>query len=149
MPFAALLLALCLFSSRGAAQAGQGTITGYVMDISGAVVPGAKITATNINTNVVTATVSNAHGYYTLPYMMPGNYDLAAEKQGFQQRVVRGIHLTVDLSTTVNFSLQPGTVHEQITVNASRIQLETVNSELGGTASRQQIIELPILGRNP
>jgi len=144
-----LILVLCLFPRQGAAQAEQGTITGIVQDTTGAVIPGAKITATNTSTNAVSVTVSNSNGYFTLPYLTYGYYDVAAAKQGFQQKVVVGIHLTVNLSTNVKFSLKPGTINQTVKVQASAIQLETVNSELGGTAGRLQINELPQLGRNP
>lgn len=145
----AFLMILPLFPSCGVAQMQQGTITGSVVDTTGAVIPNATIAATNTATGAVNRTVSNADGYFTIPYLTPGVYDLAADAQGFQQTKVAGIHLTINLSTTVTFTMKPGKVTQQITVQASPIQLETVNSELGGTVSPEQISELPQLGRNP
>jgi hypothetical protein len=130
-------------------QAEQGTITGSVKDPSGAMVSGAKITATNVATNVVSTTVSDARGYYTIPYLNPGMYNVSAEAQGFSVSTVSNANITVNLSTAINFTLQIGAIAQQITVQANAIQLETENSELGGTATREQILNLPQNGRNP
>jgi hypothetical protein len=143
------ILVLFFFPRRSAAQAEQGTLVGTVQDISGAAIPGATITATNADTATVTTTVSNADGYFTLPYLTYGYYNVKAEKPGFDEKVIVGIHLTVDLSTTLKFSLKPGNVSQTVIVHASEIQLETTNSELGGTVNNEQINELPQLGRNP
>jgi hypothetical protein len=149
--FAALCLFLTPALSRQVAfgQAEQGTITGAVRDSSGAVIRGVKVNATNVATNAVSATVSDSSGYYTIPYLAPGTYNVTAEANGFDQSVVSGVHITVNLSTSVNLTLKVGAVSQKITVRANAIQLETENSELGGTVSRDQLIELPQLGRNP
>ena len=145
-----MLLTLTLLETpKSFGQAEQGTITGSVKDGSGAMVSGAKITATETSTNVVSSTVSDASGYYTIPYLNPGTYDVSAEANGFSPSTISAVHITVNLSTALNFLLKVGTVSERVTVQANAIALETENSELGGTASRQQIIELPQLGRNP
>jgi len=152
---AALFLLVGLFSGvmpfqpMAFGQAEQGTITGAVKDTSGAVIRGAKVTATNVATNVVSSTVSDANGYYTIPYLAPGTYNVKAEANGFALSSVSGVHITVNLSTSVDLSLKVGATSQHIAVQANAIQLETENSELGGTVSRQQIIELPQLGRNP
>ena len=110
---------------------------------------GAKVTATDVETSVVSSTVSDSRGYYTIPYLAPGIYNVAAQADGFEESVVSQVHITVDLSTNVNLILKVGEVSQKITVQANAIQLETEDSELGGTVSRDQIIELPQLGRNP
>jgi hypothetical protein len=143
------LLILLLFAQSGRAQQEQGTISGSVADISGAEVRGASIKAVNIDTNVESSTVSDKDGYFTIPYLNPGNYNITAEAVGFSRSIVAGIHLTVNLTANVRLTLKPGQVNQQVTVQANTIQLETENSELGGTVNRQQIIELPQLGRNP
>lgn len=130
-------------------QAEQGTITGIIRDSSGAVVAGAGVKATNVATNVASSTVSGADGYYTIPYVNPGTYNVTAEASGFSISTVANVRITVNLSTSVNLTLKVGGVTQSVIVQANAIQLETENSELGGTASRDQIIELPQLGRNP
>lgn len=146
---ASFLLALFFFTPQGIAQQEQGTITGSVVDTSGAIIQGAKVTVTNTATNVANSTVSDSSGYFTIPYLTPGPYDVTGEANGFARSLVVGVHLTVNLTANVKLSLKPGQVSEQVTVQANTIQLETENSELGGTVNRIQIIELPQLGRNP
>ena len=150
------LLTLCIFlwslaalKPRAFGQAEQGTITGSIKDNSGALIRGAHVTATNVATNVVSSTVSDDSGYYTVPYLAPGTYNVSAEASGFSTTTVSDVNITVNLSTAVNFILKVGVISQKITVQANAIQLETENSELGGSVSRQQIIELPQLGRNP
>jgi hypothetical protein len=130
-------------------QGEQGTITGTVTDQSGAVVPGAKVTVKEVSTQAESTTVTNARGYYTIPYLAPGTYDVTAQSKGFSTETISGVHLTVDLSTSIDMKLALGSVSQQVVVQAATaIQLETENSELGGSVSRQQILELPQLGRN-
>jgi hypothetical protein len=137
------------YGARAFGQAEQGTFSGVVTDRSGAVVPGAAVTAKEVTTQTVSATTSNQDGYYTLPYLKPGTYNLTATAKGFATESVTGVHLTVNLSTRINLTLDVGAVTQQVVVQADAIQLETGNSELGNTISRQQILELPQLGRNP
>jgi hypothetical protein len=144
-----LLCAVLMTSPMALGQAEQGQITGVVRDSSGAVIRGVKITGKNRETNVVSSTISGDDGYYTLPYLQPGFYNVSAEQNGFSTTAVNGVHITVDLHTTVNLTMKIGNVSQTVTVEANAIQLETDNSELGGTVHRQQIIELPQLGRNP
>jgi len=144
-----LLCAVLMTSPMALGQAEQGQITGVVRDSSGAVIRGVKITGKNRETNVVSSTISGDDGYYTLPYLQPGFYNVSAEQNGFSTTAVNGVHITVDLHTTVNLTMKIGNISQTVTVEANAIQLETDNSELGGTVHRQQIIELPQLGRNP
>ena len=137
------------YGARAFGQAEQGTFSGVVTDRSGAVVPGASVTAEEVATRTVSATTSNQDGYYTLPYLRPGTYNLTATAKGFATESVTGVHLTVNLSTRINLTLDVGAVTQQVVVQADAIQLETGNSELGNTISRQQILELTQLGRNP
>lgn len=142
----AILFVLMASPQTASGQAEQGTITGTVRDSSGAVIPGAKVAAREVSTHTVSATVSNGDGYYTIPYLAPGTYDVTAEAAGFSTAVVSGVHLTVNLETSVNLTLKVGSVSLKVTVQANAIQLETENSELGQTFNYQQIIELPSRG---
>lgn len=138
-----LALAFALSPKGAFGQAEQGTITGTIRDTSGAVIPNAKVTAREESTQTATSTVSNGSGYYTIPFLAPGTYDITAEANGFSAATEAGVHLTVNLSTTVNLTLKVGTVAQKVTVQANGIQLETENSELGQTFDRKQIIEIP------
>src|SRR3984957_13219341 len=94
-----LLTLAVLAAPKAFGQAEQGTITGSVKDGSGAMVSGAKITATETSTNVVSGTVSDASGYYTIPYLNPGPYNVTAEANGFSSSTISEVHITVNLST--------------------------------------------------
>jgi len=154
LSWSAVCVLLCILfglinEPKALGQAEQGTITGVVTDRSGAVIPGVDVTATETATRTVSTTTTNSDGYYTLPYLQPGTYNISATGRGFSNETISGVHLTVNLSTKVNLTLDVGAITQQVVIQADAIQLETDNSELGGTISRQQILELPQLGRNP
>jgi hypothetical protein len=130
-------------------QIEQANITGTVTDASGASVPGAAIAATNTQTRVRAETESNESGAYRLPYLRVGEYELTVEKQGFEKARVTGIQLTVGLTVTVNVEMKTGSLTQEVTVSAASVQLEQQTSSLGNTVNAKQIVELPLLGRNP
>ena len=83
--FGVLVAFLATFPCQSVwAQANRATITGIVADPTGAVIPGADVTATNTDTNVATKTVSNNHGIYVVPNLFPGPYYVTFEKSGFK-----------------------------------------------------------------
>jgi hypothetical protein len=131
------------------AQVEQGNITGTVTDESGAVVPGAKIIVKNVKTGVRTETQANESGLYRVLYLPTGEYEIDVEKEGFSRARLTGIGLTVGLTATVDVILKTGTVQQEITVTASAVMLEQQTSSLGNVVTTRQIIELPLLGRNP
>ncbi len=131
------------------AQIEQANVTGTVSDATGAVVPNATVTVTNIRTKVSSATESNETGIYRIPFLPAGEYELTVEKQGFERARVSNIRLTVGLTATVNITLKTGSVQQEITVQAPAVQLEQESAALGNTIDQKQIVELPLLGRNP
>jgi hypothetical protein len=144
-----LLLIGWVMASGAFAQIEQANITGTVIDASGASVPSAKVTITNTLTKVGAATESNETGNYRVPFLTAGEYELTVEKEGFERARVSGIRLTVGLTATVNVSLKTGSVQQEVTVSATAVQLEQESAALGNTISQKQIVELPLLGRNP
>lgn len=132
-----------------AGQVEQGTITGTVNDTSGAVVPGARVAVTNTKTGVASVTQTNGEGHYTLPYMPPGQYEVAVTKEGFDKARVEGVNLTVGLTATINVTLRPGSLQQEVVVTSTAVMLEQQNSSLGNVVGSRQILELPLLGRNP
>ena len=131
------------------AQVEQGTITGTVTDASGGAIPGVKVTITNQQTRLASGTKTNADGNYRVPFLAPGDYEVVAEKAGFTNSRVSAIHLTVGLTATINTTLTVGSVTQEVTVSASAVQLEQESSSLGTVVGSKQIIELPLLGRDP
>ena len=143
------MLLLFHYASPAFGQAEQGTLTGTVTDTTGAVVKGAKVTVRNTATQVTSSTLSTESGLYTIPYLTPGTYNVSAESSGFSVTEIVGVNLTVNLTARIDIALKPGAVDQTVSVAANAIQLETENAEVGVTIDRQQIIELPQLGRNP
>src|SRR5712691_4767023 len=144
----AVAVVLVLAGAAGA-QVEQGTITGTVVDEAGAVVPGARVTATRVGTQVARDTTTNGKGYYALPYLAAGSYDVTAELAGFKRARVAVVTVRVGLTATVDLTLTVGSVQTEVTVNASMGQLELQSPALGNVIGSRQMLELPIVGRNP
>ena len=132
------------------AQVEQGTITGAVTDQTGAVIPGAQVTVTNVQTRANRTTQTNHEGHYSVPYLPPGQYEVVVERQGFNKARVVEVNVAVGLIATININLTAGTIMtEAVTVTASAVQLERQNASLGNVIDSRQILDLPLLGRNP
>src|SRR6266436_1144628 len=141
-----LLCALSTFSVFGADPAG--TIAGTVMDPSGAAVVGAKVTATALATGLTRQTVSGGDGGYIFPLLPVGLYSLSTEAPGFRRYEQKGIQVQADKSSTVPISLQIGATNETISVEANAELVETRVGALSKVMTHQNIIELPLNGRN-
>jgi hypothetical protein len=144
----AVLVGLLILAMNCIAQVEQGAITGVVTDASGAVIPKAKISATNQATGVVATAGTTDDGYYKIPYLLPGNYDVVIEKDGFAVSRVTAVPVLVGQTATINAVLKPGSVHEEVTVASNAVMIDQTGSSLGYVGSTTQILELPI-GRNP
>ena len=125
-----------------------GTILGLVRDASGAVVPGVRIAATNVDTNLVTEAAADAVGQYRILALPVGKYKVQATFSGFQTFVATGIVLEVNQQRRVDIVLQPGATEQSITVNADPVQVETTSTQLGLVIEEKKILELPLNGRS-
>ena len=141
-------LAILGFLLAGFAFAQEGQIGGRVTDPSGAVLPDVKVTVTNADTGVARDTATNSLGYYTVPLLQPGNYKIAAEKQGFRTREQTGIVLQVDQRSTLDFTMEVGQLNQEISVEAAATQINTVDPSVGQVIDNKQVVELPLNGRN-
>jgi hypothetical protein len=126
------------------AQTVLGTITGRVLDASGASIAGAAVTATNIGTNLVYRTTTNESGNYVLQQLPVGRYELALEATGFRRYVRRGIELNVAQTLTLDASLEVGQVEQAVEVTAEVTTLQTSTSDLGTTIQRNKLVDLPL-----
>jgi len=140
--------ALVVAVSTTFAQGEQATVTGIVTDESGAVIPNARVAVTNVDTKVTREAQTNGEGQYRVPYLSPGKYLVIVERQNFSRAELE-VNLTLGLTATVNVTLKAGTVQETVIVTASGIELERQTASLGNVLVNQQIIELPLLDRNP
>jgi hypothetical protein len=137
-----------LLASPAAAQFDRGTISGVVKDQSGAIVPGATVGATSLQTQAVSTAVTDASGYFTLPMLRPGRYDVSAELQGFKKASRSGVVLDGGAAVRIELSLEPGSITESVTVVAESTPIQT-EVALRKTVEAKDIELLSFSGRNP
>lgn len=143
--FAALTL---LLVATAAAQF-NAAIQGTVSDQSGAVVPGASITATNLQTSVSRTTVTSGAGVYRIAGLPPGNYSITVDSKGFKKLVRESITVSAETVRGLDLVLSPGSVEENVTVSAAAPALQTENANVNGTISSAMLNKLPQYGRDP
>ncbi len=142
-----VLSILVLYSPNILAQGLFGTISGVVSDSSGAVVPGATVRITNVNTNVAVTLTTNSAGVYVATSLNPGVYNVEAEAKGFKTAIVKDITLEVDANPKINLTLQVGQVSEKVEVTTeSAPLLQTQQSDLGQTVNERELEQLPTSG---
>jgi hypothetical protein len=142
---------LCLaFVLAGIPLFGQatGSLSGTVSDKTGAVLPGATVTATSQGTGISRDTKTDDTGHFLLPLLPIGIYTLQVSAQGFQTVEEKDIKLQVDENREVNFSLAPAAVQQTVEVSATAVAVETANPTLGQVITSQQVAQLPLNGRN-
>lgn len=137
-----------ILTSALLAQGPTGTITGTVADPSGAVVPGAKVEITNVNTGITRSTTSNSVGGFEFPLISPGAYRLTVEFTGFKKYIRDGIALNVAEKPDIQVTLQPGAMIQTVEVTAAAPLLETNTSDVGQVVTRRQVENLPLEGRS-
>src|SRR3989441_2755898 len=148
LSMAVLLGAVLLgFSAPVMGQAVNATLLGAVTDTSGAVVAGAKVTATEMKTGVVRSTTTNDSGNYAFADLAPGQYEVATEKQGFKKAVRSGVDVVVNTDTRVNLALEPGAISDSVVVTAETPILQTDRADVGAKIESRQVVDLP-LGNN-
>ena len=123
-------------------------MAGNVLDASGAAVPNATVTATNVDTTIVHNTVSGKNGDYVLTDLPPGNYTLSVEAPGFRKLEQTGVSLQVNQQARVDLTLQVGQTAETVSVTGHPPLLENESSSVGTVINQQLVNELPLNGRN-
>jgi hypothetical protein len=137
---------LCMLSAGIAfSQAVSATIVGTITDASGAVVASAKVTVTEVDTNVSKSGTSNESGNYTFSNMPPGRYKLTVEVPGFKREVRGPADVAVDQTARLDAQLTPGNVTETVEVSAEAAVLKTDRADISTTVGAIQIQELPNL----
>jgi hypothetical protein len=148
---AGVFVAVMLISVLAAGMAwGQATaqISGTVKDQSGAVLPGAEITATQTETGIVRNTISNETGFFNLPNLALGPYRLEVSLPGFRTFAQTGIVLQVNSNPEINAVLEVGQVAETVEVQANAAIVETRSVGIAQIMENERILELPLNGRN-
>jgi hypothetical protein len=136
-----------LFAAAIFAQRDLGTIAGTVTDPTGAAIPNAKITITEVATNLSYDVTSSAAGEYTRPALKPGIYTVAAEAQGFRRVAQENVLVTAGDRIGVNLTLPVGNVSESIEVSANAPLLQTENTAQGADLNTSEVTELPLGGQ--
>src|SRR5215475_15703218 len=142
-----ILVAVSAISIATFAQGIRATVTGRVIDSSGAVVPKARITITNTGTNETRVVETGDEGDYTLPQLPPGDYSLTVEQAGFKKAVQR-FTLETGQGARVDITLQAGAVTEQVEITAVTPVVSAEDAALGAVVDQKKIVELPLNGRD-
>lgn len=143
-----LALLLLLTATVALAQDARGTILGRVTDSTDALIPDAEVVALNAATGVRVTARTNANGNFTIPYLIPGTYNLSVEMQGFRKFVQEGIQVRVNDQVEVNPRLELGAASETVQVRAETPILATTEASLGQVVDERRVTELPIFSGN-
>jgi len=125
-----------------------GSISGTLMDPSGAVIPGATLTATSTSLGTVYKTTTDAKGFYTFPNLPVGKYDLDIEAVGFSPQKRTGLVIDADSALKVDATLEMGEQKEAVTVSASGVQVDTVSTQMGEVVTNQAMTMVALNGRS-
>jgi len=148
---ACLALAVCLtlfWSAPAEAQVSGATMSGLITDPSGAGIPNANVSIKNVGTGEVREVPTNADGFYSVPNLLPGNYEVTITAQGFNKVVQKGITLTVGAQQALNLSLKVGQVNQTVEVTAAPPEVQTSSSTISSTVDATTVRELPLNGRD-
>jgi hypothetical protein len=137
-----------LGARRGYAQVAGATLTGTVKDASGATVPNAQVSITNLATGVARGIVADSAGFYTSPNLLPGTYEVTVSAQGFATQVLSGITLTVGAQQVLNPTLSVGQVSQKIVVTTEAPVVQLASSTLSATVEASTVVGLPLNGRS-
>ena len=141
------ILLLAFTTQGGLAQVDQGSITGTVTDSSGAIIPGATVTAINAGTGLTFSRTTNGAGEYTFNPLKIGNYTLKVSAPGFESVERSNIRVDVSDHVGLNLKLKPGNVSQTVEVT-SEAPLQTEDASTGQVFTTSQLEDLPLLDRN-
>jgi Carboxypeptidase regulatory-like domain/TonB dependent receptor-like, beta-barrel len=130
------------------AQVAGATLSGLITDSSGAAIASATVVTKNLGTGEVREVQTNGEGFYSLPNLLPGSYDVTVSAKQFTKTVQKGIVLTVGAQQALNLSLKPGQVTEVVEVMSAPPDVQTSSSALSSTVDSRTVRELPLNGRD-
>ncbi|PYQ51157.1 MAG: hypothetical protein DMF78_13945, partial [Acidobacteria bacterium] len=146
VPLALVVLLATASSLR--AQSATGQITGTVKDSTGAVVPGATVTAISELTGARRDATTSREGNYVFALLPVSVYTVSADLQGFRPAKRTGVRLNVDQVYRADLELQPGGLTEAVEVQAASVAIDTETATVGQVITEKQITDLPLNGRN-
>ena len=145
-----VFLALMGIAASHSAFAQTATITGTVVDSTGAVVAKAKITVHNIDTNIDRTTESSGEGNFTVVQIPAGTYNVSVQAGGFKVATFNALVLTVDQALTLTVRLEVGDVTQSVVVSGETVaQIDTTDAQVSSVIDDRQVRELPLILRDP
>lgn len=141
-----LICIIVILATPALAQTAQ--VTGRVIDSSGAVVNDAQVSLTNLANGLKRETVSNSEGYYTIPLVQPGKYEMKVQRDGFKPVVRSNVVLNVEQVARIDFSLEAGGLSETINITSDAPLLNKETSSVGQVVDNKTVVTLPLNGRN-
>src|SRR5712692_1552162 len=129
-------------------SAQTGEITGQVTDPTGASIPDASVVVTNEGSGIKNPTMTNANGYYTVPALSPGNYEITVTKTGFKTATRSAIKLDVGQIARLDFQLAVGSQTEKVEVASTAPLVESERASVGQVIGESSVADLPLNGRN-
>lgn len=151
VPYVSYVLALaCLLGLNTASLYGQalyGSMVGTVTDASNAVVPGATVTITNVETGATRTAITNDQGAYNIPTIQNGTYIVEVKKEGFRTLRREGVTVSVDTIARVDIQMTVGQISESVTVAASTVALQTDRAEVRAEMGAKALTEIPVAGQ--
>ncbi len=143
----AALLAVALLSSLALAQS-TARLQGTVSDQSGAVLPGARVKAINVGTNVERTTETDSSGFYSLPSLPIGTYRVEVEARGMGKQTITGLVLEVGRIVSQDFTVKPATLEQSVTINAEAPVVDTTTITVGQVVDGNTVQQIPLNGRH-
>ena len=144
----AFICVLALLISPALYGQATGSFAGTVVDQSGAIVPGASVTATSQATDLSRSAKTDSSGHYLIPLLPVGTYTVRVDGSGFRAAELKNLILQVDQARELDFTLTPPNVVAQVTVSGEAVAVETGNPSLGQVITSQQVSQLPLNGRD-
>ena len=143
-----VLAGMILFAGSLRAQVAGATLSGTINDPSGAVVPNAQVATRNTATGVTRAVTTDSAGFYSIPNLLPGNYEVTVTATGFSTAVQSNIELAVGAQQQLNIAMKIGETTQKVQVTEAAPAVQLTSSTLSGEVEAQTVRELPLNGRD-
>src|SRR5258706_717053 len=143
-----VLVVWVFWTGQAYAQVSGATLSGTVMDSSGAVIPNAQVAITDVATGVTRTVSSGSAGLYTAPNLLPATYEVRVTAPGFSTQVQKGVTLTVGAQQALDIKMQVGQVRQTVQVTAEAPTVELTSSTLSAVVNATTVRELPLNGRS-
>src|SRR5580704_10655865 len=144
-----MVVLLGLFISvPGHAQVVGATLSGTVTDQSAAVIPAAQLSVRNVATGITRSIAADAAGFYTVPNLLPGNYEITVSSRGFATEIRTGITLDVGAQQVLNITMRVGQTNEKVEVIGQAPEVQLATSSISAIIDSTTVRELPLNGRS-